>query len=113
MESVAIKSGFLFKRGGGKRSSAWKRRYFLLTGQHLLYYKSEKVYRANFLILLKEKRPQGVITPLRSFEFINEMGDGKNKQYQFRLAPRLKEGRSYAIYAVSKVPSFVDYILYK
>lgn len=40
---LAVKSGYLHKRGGGTKSKAWKKRWFSLFGQTFFYYKSDKV----------------------------------------------------------------------
>ena len=39
----AVKSGFLKKKGGGHRSSAFKKRWFTLYGVYFLYFKQQKV----------------------------------------------------------------------
>eukprot|EP01116_Phalansterium_solitarium_P003438 TRINITY_DN14262_c0_g1_i1.p1 TRINITY_DN14262_c0_g1~~TRINITY_DN14262_c0_g1_i1.p1 ORF type:complete len:692 (-),score=238.55 TRINITY_DN14262_c0_g1_i1:205-2280(-) len=79
----AVKEGFLFKRGGGKKSKAWKKRYFVLVDQNLLYFKSDK-----------EKKAQGVIFPLRKYvvecdDAADAVSDAsESQQFFFRLNPR-------------------------
>eukprot|EP01104_Vermistella_antarctica_P010695 TRINITY_DN286_c1_g1_i1.p1 TRINITY_DN286_c1_g1~~TRINITY_DN286_c1_g1_i1.p1 ORF type:complete len:1217 (-),score=447.82 TRINITY_DN286_c1_g1_i1:89-3739(-) len=39
LSTAPMKSGWLFKRGGGRRSASWKKRYFVLKSGFLRYYK--------------------------------------------------------------------------
>lgn len=55
-QSENVKEGFLFKKGGGP-SYAWKRRFFLLTNNRLLYYfKSDPNTEKN-----GQAKPRGII----------------------------------------------------
>jgi hypothetical protein len=38
LDKVTLKSGFVWKRGGGKKSSAWKLRWFVITKSQRMYY---------------------------------------------------------------------------
>jgi hypothetical protein len=43
LEPDAVKQGWLYKRGGGRKSNAWRLRWFVLTGPQLYYFKTDKV----------------------------------------------------------------------
>jgi len=88
-----VKCGYLFKRGGGHVSKAWKKRYFCLANQNLYYFKSEK-----------DKKPQGSIEPLREYEVVEEPAstDRRDGQYLFDLRPKNGSGRIWHIYAASQ-----------
>lgn len=93
IESSAIKAGWLYKRGGGKKSQAWKKRWFILSGINLYYYKTEK-----------EKNPRGWISNLSYFEIHSGEDDQKNNRFAFYLSPKLgsTEVRTYFIYASTR-----------
>ncbi len=52
IDEIAVKTGFMFKRGGGKVSDGWKKRYFVLSGNALYYYKSDKVFLIILILIL-------------------------------------------------------------
>ncbi|SCV73571.1 BQ2448_7497 [Microbotryum intermedium] len=76
-ESVALKGGYLMKKG--ERRKAWKRRWFVLRGGQLAMYKNEKEYRLLRLIpladihtcspieLKKHVHTFGIVTPKRTY----------------------------------------------
>jgi Protein kinase domain/PH domain len=83
LEDCAM-SGWLSKRGGGKLSKAYRRRFFVLCGDNLFYFKGEK-----------EKRPQGVIARI-SKHVVNEEEGGSN---YFALEPSTADSRAFHLLA--------------
>eukprot|EP01119_Soliformovum_irregulare_P025245 TRINITY_DN92_c0_g2_i1.p1 TRINITY_DN92_c0_g2~~TRINITY_DN92_c0_g2_i1.p1 ORF type:complete len:736 (+),score=176.03 TRINITY_DN92_c0_g2_i1:89-2296(+) len=87
--AYSVKSGWLYKRGGGNISRAWKKRWFILSGGILFYYKSDK-----------ERKQQGKIV-LRGYMVEGDFDDLKEKRYQFVLRPKDTAQRVFYIYAAT------------
>ncbi|PRP77395.1 hypothetical protein PROFUN_14401 [Planoprotostelium fungivorum] len=84
--------GYLFKRGGGTKSKAWRKRWFVLSIFGLAYFKANT----------PRERPRGVIGPLFSFE-VTDAGITPGA-YAFNLNPKsdAKHKRCYSLYAKSE-----------
>lgn len=99
-EGSVVKVGFLMKRGGGHKSSSFKRRFCVLTSTHqrLFYFKSEK-----------EKKYQGSIDRLKSYTV--EGTNDPERNYCFCLTPEKKTERTY-IFAAETEESQFEWIKY-
>jgi len=92
LQDIAIKAGWLMKRGGGKISRAWKHRWIVLANNTLFYYKHEKCVK-----------PQGIVEKLTEYSVIDEttnLYEGKNI-FPFNLVSKLPSRRTYFMAATN------------
>jgi len=77
-----IHEGSLWKRGGGHKSKAWRKRYCILTVFGLSYFKTDG----------PKERPRGTVHPLANFEIME--GASSPGMQQFHLTPKTNSGLS-------------------
>jgi len=84
----AVRIGWLHKRGGGKKSTAWKHRWFILSSDRILYYFKND----------KEKKTKGSIQ--LGFFAIESYSDTK-REHCFMLIPPTSDQRTWYLGAHS------------